>query len=71
MDNILYGCTRREFLLLLFNREFNSNFLEQTTVYSVLPRYIVAKVLTCHIAREYVAIACRDTLPSMTLLKIQ
>ena len=61
MDNILYGCTRGELLLLLFNREFNSNHLKQTTVY-VLPRYIVAKVLTCHIARKYVAIACRDTL---------
>lgn len=55
MDNILYGCTHREFLLLL-NREFNSNLLKQTTVY-VPPRYTVAKVLTCHIARKYVAIA--------------
>ena len=38
-------------------------FSKQTTVY-VLSRYIVAKVLTWHIAREYVAIACRDTLLS-------
>ena len=61
MDNILYGCTRGELLLLLFNREFNSNLLKQTSVY-VLSRYIVAKVLTCHIARKYVAIACGATL---------
>lgn len=62
---------RSEFLLLLFNREFNSNLLKQTTVY-VLSRYIVAKVLTCHSQKvcSY-SLPWYFTLPSMTSLKIQ